>query len=354
MRKTPLTVLLAITGVFTGVGTAAYFLHDTNDQLWSLAATAAQPSTFQPSTDPAKAAAQEAGTTRPALPDRIESAVFAQVANAYQTTSRHPEYSAPMNQAQMNGYLSNNHNPVTLDVGDTTLALSLNQYRFTEGQTLEALLAKSGPAITPTKLSGTAALITEDTGESVSFSEIEPGAYEGTLSTEGMDPGEYDLRVTVPLDGSPITHVARFHIEPHLMDLLEADRPSVSDNHLVMPVDVDVHQSGDYEIAASLSVDGRAVGMVRETTTLSKGKRTIRLRAHGTLLADYPDMERLTLDQFRIRRLPPRPGDTTEFAYPDGTLNMDAPTGASSLMDEPLKNPQVVQRMEFLQRLQQQ
>lgn len=156
MRKTPLTAVLAFTGFFTVAGTAAYFLHDTNTQSWQPAANAPEPSPFQPQGQAMNATAKPPAKSKPALPDRIESATFAQVANAYQNTSRYRDYSAPMNQAQLDGYLGNNLNPVTLEIGDTKLALSLNQYRFTEGQTLEALLAKSGPAISPTKLSGTA------------------------------------------------------------------------------------------------------------------------------------------------------------------------------------------------------
>ena len=302
---------------------------------------------------PPEAAADQAKKDEPdsEIPGQIETAMIADASRAYLALAHYPEYSMPISEDQEQAYLGNEFSPVTVEALGNTLAVSLNKYRFTVGDTVEALLVKKGPSITPESLSATMSKRGGDSEESVSFAEIESGSFYAEFSTESSDPGEYVLKIEIPLDGELVTHVSTFEVDPLLATLKGQGTPDVSNNNLELPVELEIHDSGDYAFTASLAIDGQLTGLLSEEKTVSSGSQTITFKAHGSLIASYENMETATLIRLGLRKLPPLPGDVTLFGYLDESLTFDVPSNANNLKDEPNNSPQVAQRREFFERL---
>ena len=287
-------------------------------------------------------------TPAPALPALIERQVLQDVADQYAALSQYPEYSVPMSPEQLQAYGNNRYIPTVLDLGSAgAVALAMNGYRHSEGDSIAVTAALADFPVLPSTLTATVTGV----GSVVLHSEND-GFYQGTFSTHGLDVGEHELILQVPVGNELIRQVARFTVEPKLLNLQDAGSPRVQDNNLSLPVNIDIQQPGYYSRSAALIIDGQPVGLLTTTGPQQSGNAQLTFRAHGTLLSAYKDAQRIELGQLTIRRLPARPGDRTDHQFHEHSISFDIPS-LEGLTDMPYNNEAARMRLDFLQSLSQ-
>lgn len=336
----------------TVAGTAALLSADNRGSfLWSagLAVEPAKPP--EPPGQPKTAALTP-------TPDTIAPAqsmlgvAFASTAEQYGQTVRYPPWSVPLTREQAQAYNGNHYEPVSLPLdGDGQFTVSLDKYRFTEGDTIIIAASLQGPQVFGDQLSAT--LEPADERKTVASTQLQAegeGYYEGTLAAE-QDPGEYRLIVEASVDGRPVRHASSLTIEPFLGDLHGLDSAYVSNNNLVLPLKFSPKHEGFYAFSAQLFNGSAPIAQLQAEKRLSTGNQTIEFRAHGTVLANRSISGQLQLRHIQIRQLPARPGDRTHYGFGPEDGYRFSPPDLDDLTDTPAANPESEQRAALLRKL---
>lgn len=277
---------------------------------------------------------------------------FASAAEQYGQTVRYPPWSVPLTKTQAEAYNGNHYEPVSLPLdGNGQFTVSLDKYRFTEGNTIVIAAMLHGPQVIGDQLSATL----EPAGErkTVASTQLQAqgeGYYEGTLAAE-QDPGEYRLIVEASVDGRPVRHASTLTIEPFLGELHGLDSAYVSNNNLVIPLKFSPEHEGFYAFSAQLFNGNTPIAQLQAEQRLNTGEQTIEFRAHGTVLANRPISGQLRLRRVQIRQLPASPGDRTHYGFgPDDGYRF-SPPDLDDLTDTPAANPESEQRAALLRKL---
>ncbi|MDX5336531.1 MAG: hypothetical protein LPK13_10640 [Marinobacter sp.] len=186
----------------------------------------------------------------PAPSDNALGFMLASVADDYQRSARYPDYSVPLTTAQAEAYQGNRYHPVELPLEDDgRFIVTLDKFRFTQGEPILVVASLSGRQVFGDTLSATLESATKrDKADSADLPATEDsGYYLGTISSD-HEPGEYRLIVEARVDGKPVRHVSSLSIEPDLGDFGGIDSPYVSGNDLVIPVRFDPDHAGYYAL----------------------------------------------------------------------------------------------------------
>lgn len=301
--------------------------------------------TVQPSPDPVQ---------QPEPPsDNALGFMLASVADQYAEATRYPAWSVPLSPEQARAYRGNHYEPVSLPLeGNGQFTVTLEKYRFTEGEQILVAAAIQSPQVVDRSLSAT--LERPESRDAVASTTLEqagsPGYFEGVLAAN-ESPGEYRLIVEARLDGKPVRHASTLTIEPYLGDFEGLGNARVSGNNLIIPVRFSPEDPGFYALSAQLYVGQRPVAQLQVEKRLDSTSDTINLRAHGTVLANQTVDGQLQLKNLQIRQLPARPGDRTNYAFgPDEGYSF-TPPDLESLTDTPAVDPESEQRAALLRQL---
>ncbi len=301
---------------------------------------------------------ESAAEAKPAAPvskppsDNALGFMLASVADEYQQTIRYPDYSVPLTKAQAEAYQGNRYHPVVLPLeGDGRFVVTLDKFRFSQGEPILVVASLKGRQVFGQSLSATL----ETAGErgrvaSAELENADPGYYQGTVSSDHT-PGEYRLIVEARVDGKPVRHVSSLTIEPDLGSFEGLETAYVSGNDLVIPVRFDPEQSGYYALSAQLYSGEIPLAQLQQETSLGSSSAVIRLKAHGSVLANRDIQGPLQLRHLQIRRLPATPGDRTDYAFGPEEGYEFSPPDLDGLRDQPAMNPESEQRAALLRQL---
>lgn len=351
----PYKALLATAVLAAGISGTAWFLSAENDGQfgWLVPAGQSNPQSAERMTGshPPSGAGDEPQASKPS--DNALGFMLASVADEYQQTIRYPDYSVPLSDAQAKAYQGNLYHPVELPLeGDGRFVVTLDKFRFTRGEPILVVTSLSGRQVFSESLSASLESTPEqDRADSAELHATEDtGYYQGSLSSDHA-PGEYRLIVEARVDGRPVRHVSSLFIEPDLGDFNGIESPYVSGNDLIIPVKFDPENAGYYALTAQLYNGQRALAQLSAEESLSGGRGTLQLRAHGSVLANRDIEGQLQLRHLQIRQMPARPGDRTHYAFgPDEGYEF-SPPNLDRLRDEPAVNPESEQRAALLRQL---
>ncbi|WP_373002238.1 hypothetical protein [Marinobacter sp.] len=279
--------------------------------------------------------------------------MLASVADQYAQSTRYPAWSVPLSKEQASAYRGNHYEPVSLPLEDNgQFTVTLEKYRFTEDEQILVAAAIQGSQIVDGALSAT--LERPDSRDAVAGTTLEEagaaGYFEGTLSAD-ESPGEYRLIVEARLDGKPVRHASSLTIEPYLGEFEGLGDARISDNNLVIPVRFSPEDPGFYALSAQLFNGPMPVAQLQMEKRLDSTSDTIKLKAHGTVLANQTVDGQLQLKNLQIRQLPARPGDRTNYAFGPDEGYTFTPPDLESLSDTPAVNPESEQRAALLRQL---
>src|SRR5690554_521349 len=92
----------------------------------------------------------------PAPSDNALGFMLASVADDYQRSARYPDYSVPLNTAQAEAYQGNRYHPVELPLEDDgSFIVTLDKFRFTQGEPILVVASLSGRQVFGDTLSAT-------------------------------------------------------------------------------------------------------------------------------------------------------------------------------------------------------
>ncbi|MGM0767405.1 MAG: hypothetical protein ACQEV6_05230 [Pseudomonadota bacterium] len=348
-------LLVAILTIAVAVGAGRYLAVDNSDLFSWLGEGngGGSLSTAAPAIDAAPSSPSP-GTDGPSKPsDDALGFMLASVADSYQQTIRHPEYSVPLTNEQAEAYQGNRYQPVKLPLeGDGVFTVTLEKYRYTQQEDILVVASLSGPQVVgdrlEAQLESTASRTRTDTA-TLSPSD-DTGYFQGTLRAEG-EPGEYRLIVEARVDGRAVRHASTLTIEPDLGEFDGVGQPSIRGNDLVIPVAFEPRESGYYALTAQLVHKGNPIAQLQAEKRLDGGGNTIELKAHGTVLANRDIRGELQLKHLQIQRLPARPGDRTDYAFGPEEGYSFSPPDLDGLTDTPAGNPESEQRAALLRQL---
>ena len=291
---------------------------------------------------------------RPEPPsDNALGFMLASVAEQYTESTRYPAWSVPLSSEQANAYGGNYYEPVSLPLEENgQFTVTLEKYRFTEGEQILVAAAISGRQVVDRTLSAT--LENPESRDAVASTTLEEagsrGYFEGALSAD-ESPGEYRLIVEARLDGKPVRHASTLTIEPYLGDFEGLGDPRINDNNLIIPVHFSPERSGYYALSAQLFAGQQPVALLQREKRLDSTSDTINLKAHGTVLANQTVDGQLQLKNLQIRQLPAKPGDRTNYAFGPDEGYAFTPPDLDNLTDTPAVNPESEQRAALLRQL---
>lgn len=350
----PVKALVLMTIVTTSVVGAGYLLssENTGDFLWFSKMAASHDTA--PQQAPAASQTPGAPSAMPKPPsDNPLGFMLTNVAEQYSESVRYPSWSVPLTAAQARGYQGNQYEPVDLPLGNGGhFTVTLEKFRFTRGQPILVVASLQGPQVVGDTLKTTlerpesrdavrtATLAAEDGG----------GYYEGSLSSD-EEPGEYRLIVEATVDGETIRHVSTLTIEPYLGEFEGLADTYVANNSLVIPVHFSPENAGFYALSAQLYEGQKPIALLQAEQRLDMGADTIKLKAHGTVLANHKVTGKFSVRYLQLRQLPARPGDRTHYAYgPDDGYSF-SPPDLDALHDTPVADPESEQRAALLKQL---
>jgi hypothetical protein len=113
----------------------------------------------------------------------------------------------------------------------------------------------------------------------------------------------------------------------------------------------DPEQSGYYALSAQLYSGEIPLAQLQQETSLGSSSAVIRLKAHGSVLANRDIQGTLQLRHLQIRRLPAAPGDRTDYAFGPEEGYEFSPPDLDGLRDQPAMNPESEQRAALLRQL---
>ena len=351
----PGKAVLLLAMVTVGVVGTGYLLSADNHTTfsWLRGLSGTDGSASVQSTMPAKQRLEPL-SQRPEPPtDNALGFMLANVAEQYAESTRYPAWSVPLSQEQASAYAGNHYEPVSLPLeGNGQFTVTLEKYRFTEGEEILVAAAIQGPQVVSPPLSAT--LEKPESRDTVATTTLEqagsPGYFEGVLSADET-PGEYRLIVEARLDGRPVRHASTLTIEPFLGEFEGLGDARIQDNNLIIPVRFSPEESGYYALSAQLFVGQRPVAQLQMEKRLDSTSDTINLKAHGTVLANQTVDGNIQLKNLQIRQLPAKPGDRTNYAFGPEEGYVFTPPDLGSLTDTPAVNPESEQRAALLRQL---
>lgn len=353
MARRAILLLILLSTSVVGMG---YILSDENRSgfqwLTSLSPGKSSVPTEKADAPSTAKAAAIAATAKPPADDAL-GYMLASVAEQYTQTTRYPAWSVPLTPAQAKAYQGNKFEPVSLPLeGDGQFIVTLEKYRFTRGETILVVAVIQGPQVVARSL--TATLEKPASREAVASTSLEQAGkavyFEGSLEASEA-PGEYRLIVEARLDGRPVRHASPLTIEPYLGEFKGLGDPHVSDNNLVIPIKFSPEEPGFYALSAQLYAGQRPVAQLQTEQRLDGTSDTIKLKAHGTVLANETEAGQLQLKHIQIRQLPAKPGDRTNYGFgPDKGYEF-TPPALDDLTDTPAVDPESEQRAALLRQL---
>ncbi|UDM62287.1 hypothetical protein KIJ96_03210 [Pseudoalteromonas piscicida] len=269
------------------------------------------PPTTQPTTP------KTAITQKQSLVESLPLAQAAQTAAAhYEYTISLPPYSQPLGKGDFDRLNPNHFYAVEMPIEENNeqVSLSLNQYRFVHPATIEISLSGSQFS------NATATILDPTSQQTLSTTRLKEsdGIWLGAVDGETTWPQELNVVVRAkPSSAKAVALTASIRYYQPSATLLAIATPYPEQADLIIPLQLEVKQSGTYRIRANLFTrDGTPISHLVEKQKLSEGKQVFNLKAHQSVLAPFSAKSgpsQFTLKTFVIERMSPMPGELAQF-----------------------------------------
>lgn len=290
------------------------------------------------------------------------------VADMYEYQSQFPSYSYPISATNLQQFIPNRHIPTALPMkglglgDDLTLQLGLNKFQYFWGETIDATVTANLGENTEVTFAEFQ-LVTAD-GKSIftqggSSSSVSLSSNQATASlilSEVNVPSEQDFYVVASVRYA--NQSDRFEIRTplkisHKVGEVEGVSDSyVEGSHLMIPVKVDLDDTGYYVLSANLYSDNNEPLM----NLSAKGKFSayddiIELKAHYSALSAKQSEGPYQLDDFELKMLPAKPGAKSGYGQvPDEAFDVQG-YPFKDYDQSPYVDPNVEAKVEFLRTL---
>lgn len=323
---------------------------------------------FQPTLPSAPAAAPAAMIRTPAptnapVPAPMQQALL-QVAAAYEITSQFPPYSIPLSEQQTELLQPNagaiNQRDLTPLGLPGSLTVQLSAFRYKVGERIQADITLSGDDALFTQLGSLRLHLENDDGEVLqrlqSSPEQHPNEYRWQTEFEakkdwaGMLNLVAEMRLT---DGAELQQRAPLQIFNAVAEVTGLGATSISNNELIIPVEIRDAKSGFYKLAATLHrADQSPLGYLQGQAKIGSSG-TIDLKAHGMLLHALGNTQPLLIGNIQLRKIPerPEPGVDIEWGFSREEFYRTGDIDPSRFVAEPYQDEQTAMRLQFLQSL---
>ncbi|AUJ69386.1 hypothetical protein [Pseudoalteromonas sp. NC201] len=250
----------------------------------------------------------------------IESLPLAQAAQSaaahYEYTISLPPYSQPLGKGDFDRLNPNHFYAIEMPIEENNeqVSLSLNQYRFVHPATIEISLSGSQFS------NATATILDPTSQQTLSTTRLKEsnGIWLGAVDGETTWPQELNVVVRAkPNSAKAVALTASIRYYQPSATLLAIAEPYPEQADLIIPLQLEVKQSGTYRIRANLfTPDGTPISHLVEKQKLSEGKQVFNLKAHQSVLAPFSAKSgpsQFTLKTFVIERMSPMPGELAQF-----------------------------------------
>ena len=305
-------------------------------------------------------------TTAPAsLPIAVPmQQTLQQVAAAYEITSQFPSYSIPLGEQQTELLQPNagavNQRDLTPLGLPGSLTLELPAFRYKVGDTVNAEITLSGEDALFTQLGSLRLHLEDDEGKllqrlparnSQNRNEYRWQAeFEAKEEWAGMLNLVAEMRLT---DGAELQQRAPLQIFNAVAEVTGIGSSRISNNELIIPVEITDAKSGFYKLAATLHrADQSPLGYLQSQGKIGSSG-IIELKAHGMLLHALGNTQPLLIGNIQLRKIPerPQPGVDIEWGFSREVFYQTDDIDPSRFVAEPYQDKQTAMRLQFLQSL---
>ncbi|QQD22427.1 hypothetical protein GJQ54_11920 [Oceanospirillaceae bacterium ASx5O] len=312
---------------------------------------------------PVAAVITEPTTTSVPVTAPMQEALL-QVAAAYEITSQFPPYSIPLSEQQTE-LLQPNAGAVTqrdlTPLGlPGSLTVQLSAFRYKVGDSIKADITLSGDDALFTQLGSLRLTLENDDGEVLQRLQSSPAQnpneyrwqaeFEAREDWAGMLNVVADMRLT---DGAELQQRAPLQVFNAVAEVTGIGTTRISNNELIIPVEIRDAESGFYKLAATLHrADQSPLGYLQGQAKIGSSG-TIDLKAHGMLLHALGNTQPLLIGNIQLRKIPerPQPGVDIEWGFSREDFYQTDDIDPSRFVAEPFQDEQTAMRLQFLQSL---
>lgn len=279
------------------------------------------------------------------------------VATLYEQTTEYPDYSIPLSGNEH--LLNRNKNfPVERNYdrngNQGAISINLDSFRYEEGDLVSAEAVIQGSAGFKSDVRKVYATVGEET---VSFQAFDMGDderyYHGSLSTRDLS-GELNFKFFVEMhNGDKLLQTVPFEVYSPIGEITGVGGTYVENNELIIPVKVDVDESGYYRLSGNLihQESGRAVSHLQGKKYLrTSGTSTIELKVYGKHFVDNDLEGDFALKALQLMQQPTVPGPDNKTKWgkerDEPLMIRDIRKGAFS--ETPYTDPLIAERLDFL------
>ncbi len=294
---------------------------------------------------------------------------LAEIASAYQRTSRFPTYSQPLTNNDWSALNPRAFVPEERPLSNAPslrVSIELPHYIVDSNRDLPVQVIVvsdgSGSSAPPLKATAVQALIRSRNASSPPVLLIKTSAqgnvdtFAATIPSAALSPfanSEAEVAALLTLsDGQSSSASTMIQIFQSTASLDAIGAAYNDGTHLVIPAFFQVMDPGMYRLQANLFTQrGEPVAHLNSTFPLSTGNVTGILKVHGTTLIEQNLPGPYVLTDINLMRMPAAPGEQTRYgssqaeSYPVNGFPLD------SYSDEPYQDPATQQRLEFLEKL---
>ncbi|GAB3526991.1 hypothetical protein [Photobacterium alginatilyticum] len=268
---------------------------------------------------------------------------LAQISNAYEAEIQYPPYSKPITASNKSYLEPNYYNVVDVPVldGAHTASISLTKFRFFYPEpvvvSLNTKLAVSNINYEFYEPTSKQVLAVEQTDNK-------------TLVIQTSEDWPQEIRIKATIDfeqGSDILTTDFNFFVPSAL-LLSVGAPTSEAADMLIPVQLEVKQSGIYRVRANLySQQGDVIAALNGKSKLAEGTEELVLKAHHSVLSGTDGL--YLLKDWVIEKMSGFPGEKASYGISEQDTIPLAPFDLSALSQEPYSpSPEEQQRLEFL------
>ncbi len=272
---------------------------------------------------------------------------FSFVAKAYAEELNYPAYSQPLTLAMTQ---TAEFIPQQLPLeGGGAVSLAPDKYRFSQPELITAELIATNITLNDVSVS----LRNEWTGQQLWQQGLQPqdGRWLIQIKPAKNWDGQLELAVTFHARGEQQTLRTGIEYSQPVAWILAVDDSYGEGADLVLPLQMDILEAGDYRIRAHLlNQTGEPLAALVQEKRLDRGKQTFELRAFKAVLQQAKGDLRLTA--FVVEKRPSKPGDLTRYGASKQSDFLIPAFDIGQLSDEPAAiSEEEQQRLEFLQKM---
>lgn len=282
------------------------------------------------------------------------------VATLYQKTTEYPDYSIPISSNKH--LLDRNKNfPVERQYdrngNQGAISVSLDKFRYEEGDVVSAEAVVQGSQGFKSGIRKVYAILDEQT---IAFESVNMGDderyYHASFSTSDLS-GEMNFKFFVDMhNGDKLLQTVPFEVYSPIGEITGVGSTSIENNELVIPIKIKVDDSGFFRLSGNLihKETNRPVTHLQGKKYLgSSGSNTIELKVYGKHFVDNGLEGDFLLKDLQLMQQPtvPGPDNKTKWGKEREEPLIIDDINKSDFSDTPYRDPLIVERLDFLNKI---